>query len=202
MMKSHFIACSKKIGDCSTFEEASAAKQPRLYESTLQVSSSGHTEQQEIDASITKFDVETNSPFVIVENVIFRRLVYILRLGTKIPSRHTIAGPLHDRDFAEEKLKVENIVKDQFCTMMIDGWSTRSWNMCWDLHSAIWDKLFCLIIWIQAATRTQPNILTYLNFSSLLAKPYMKCKAVSLDNDIRYGTNYIRYIRKITGAIC
>ena len=108
-MKSHFHACSTKTGDCSASEGASAAKQPRLIQSTLQVSSTGHTKQQEIDAAITKLVVGTNSPFVIVENANFRRLVDILRPGTKIPSRQTLAGPLLDKVFTE-KLKVEKIV--------------------------------------------------------------------------------------------
>ena len=124
-MKNHFNACFKKTGDCSVSEGASAAKQPRLIQSTLQVSSTGHTKQQEIDAAITKFVVGTNSPFVIVENANFLRLVDILRPRTKIPSRQKLAGPLLDKVFAEEKLKVEKIVKDQVCTMMIDGWSTK-----------------------------------------------------------------------------
>ena len=85
-MKSHFNACSKKTRDCSASEGASAAEQPRLIQSTLQVSSTGHTKQQEIDVAITKFVVGTNSPFVIVENANCRRLVDILRAGTKIPS--------------------------------------------------------------------------------------------------------------------
>ena len=59
---------------------ASAAKQPRLIQSTLQVSSTGHTKQQENDAAITKFVIGTNSPFVIAENANFRRLVDIAAL--------------------------------------------------------------------------------------------------------------------------
>ena len=48
-----------------------------------------------------------------------------MRPGTKIPSRQTLAGPLLDKVFAEEKLKVEKVVKDQLCTMIIDGWSIK-----------------------------------------------------------------------------
>ena len=123
-MKSHFNACSKKTSDCSASEGASTAKKHRLIQSTLQVSSTRHTKQQ-IDAATTKFVVGTNSPFAIVENANLRRLVDIWRPGTKIPSRQTLAGPLLHRVFAEEKLKVEKVVKDQVCTMMIDGWSTK-----------------------------------------------------------------------------
>ena len=124
-MKSHFNACSKKTRDCSAWEGDSAAKQPRLIQSTLEGSSTGHTKQQEFDAAITKFVVGTNSPFVMVGNANLRRLVDILRPGTKTPSRQTLAGPLFDKVFAEEKLKFEKVVKDQVCTMMIDGWSTK-----------------------------------------------------------------------------
>ena len=85
-MKSHFNACPEKTGNCSASERASAAKQPRLIQSTLQVSSTGHTKQIEFDAATTKFVVGTNSPFVIVEDAIFRRLVDILRPRTKFPA--------------------------------------------------------------------------------------------------------------------
>ncbi len=121
-MKSLFNACSKEIRDCRTSEGASAAKEPRLIQSTLQVSSTGPTKQEEIDGAITKFGVGTNSPFIIVENGAvenFWRLDDILRPGTKISSRQTLAGPLHDKVFAAEKLKAKKVVKDQLCTMML-----------------------------------------------------------------------------------
>ena len=123
-MKSYFNACSKKTGDCSASERASAAKQRRLIQSTMQVSGTWHTKQQGIDAPITKFVVGTNSPFGIVENRNFRRVVDIFGPGNKILSRQTLAGPLLGKVFADEKLKVEKVVKDH-CTMMIDGWSTK-----------------------------------------------------------------------------
>ena len=66
-MKSQFNACSKKAGECSA-SGASAAKQLRLIQSFLQVSSTGHTKQQEIDAPATKFVVGSKSSFVIVES--------------------------------------------------------------------------------------------------------------------------------------
>ena len=117
-MRSHFIACSKKTGDCSASDGASAAKQPRLIQSTLQVSSTGRTKQQEIDAAITKFVVGTNSSFVIVENANFWHLVDILRPGTKIPSRQTLAGPLRDKVFAEQELKVEKFEDVGVCRFL------------------------------------------------------------------------------------
>ena len=40
---------------------------PRFIQSTLQFSSTGHIKQKEIDGALTKFVVETNSPFVNVK---------------------------------------------------------------------------------------------------------------------------------------
>ena len=87
-MKSHFNACSKKTGDCST-TGSSAAKQHRLIQSTLRVSSTGHTKQQEFDASITKFRRNLSSSpqimiIVLLATILIQRMRQMLSITSKI----------------------------------------------------------------------------------------------------------------------
>ena len=121
-MKSHWASCSKKN---DTSEGPSAPKQPRLTQSTLSIPTNSHKKEDEINMLIAKFIIGTNSPFLHVENKNFCRLVDALRPGTKIPNRRTLAGPLLDKLFEQEKNKIERLVKGQVCTMIIDGWSTK-----------------------------------------------------------------------------
>ena len=53
-------------------------------------------------------------------------MLNMLRPGTKVPCRQTLAGPLLDQLFELEKNKIIDFVKNSYCTIAIDGWSTRS----------------------------------------------------------------------------
>ena len=60
----------------------------------------------ELDMAVARFVVASDSPFSIVENPLFLRMVQQLRPGYRPPNRHQISCELVDRMFDEEVDKV------------------------------------------------------------------------------------------------
>ena len=84
------------------------------------------TKQHEVDMQVLRYLIASNTPFLQAENKEFVKMLNMLRPGTKVPCRQTLAGPLLDQLFELEKNKIIDFVKNSYCSIAIDGWSTRS----------------------------------------------------------------------------
>ena len=102
-------------------EEVTPAK--KMKQTTLGLVSTGPNKQHAINLQLTRYLIATNTAFIASENAQLRKLFDILRPGTAIPDRKTIAGPLLEEVFDEEKKKTVNKVKSLKATLALDGWS-------------------------------------------------------------------------------
>ena len=95
-----------------------------LKQSTLQVLSTSAVKQHEIDLSVTRYFIATNTPFNAASNRHLKSLVQKFRPGTTIPERRKISGELLDEVYDQEKQKVKQQVQKAHVTLAIYGWST------------------------------------------------------------------------------
>ena len=85
--------------------------------------STGPNKQHAIDLQLSRYLVASNTAFLASENGQLKKLFDILRPGTAIPSRKTLAGPLLEEIFDEEKKKTVGKLKSLKATLALDGWS-------------------------------------------------------------------------------
>ena len=75
---------------------------------------------------VLRYLIASNTPFLQAENEEFVKMLNMMPPGTKVPCGQTLAGPLLDQLFEVEKNKIIDFVKNSYCTIAIDRWSTRS----------------------------------------------------------------------------
>ena len=91
--------------------------------SHLPVTSTQKSMQEKIDLQVCRFLIATDSPFALVENRHFRKLLSDLRSGVQIADRRAMAGRLLDKVYEEEHGKLAILVKGCCVTLCVDGWS-------------------------------------------------------------------------------
>ena len=126
-MKKHLAKCQPVVINVDEQTASSSVQGPPakvLKQSTLQVLSTSAVKQHEIDLSVTRYFIATNTPFNAASNRHLKSLVQKLRPGTTIPERRKISGELLDEVYDQEKQKVKQQVQKAHVTLAIDGWST------------------------------------------------------------------------------
>ena len=98
--------CKRRI---TAEEEASPTK--RMKQPTLGLVSTSAHKQHDINLQLTRYLVATNTPFMAAQNNQLKKLVTVLRPGTTIADRRTVACPLLEK-ISDEK-KQEAITKVQ-----------------------------------------------------------------------------------------
>ncbi|KYN03422.1 hypothetical protein ALC62_05740, partial [Cyphomyrmex costatus] len=58
-----------------------------------------------------------------VEHKEFKKIIHLLRLGYKLPTRHDIANELLDKVYTTIRQTVENDLKHKIVSVAMDGWS-------------------------------------------------------------------------------
>ena len=102
-------------------EEAGPSK--KMEQTTPGLISTSHNKQHAIVLQLTRYLVASNTAFLACENGQLNKLFDILRPGSAIRSRKTIAGPTLEEVFDEEKKKAVGKVKSLKATLALDGWS-------------------------------------------------------------------------------
>ena len=96
-------------------------KKPALLQAKLPVSSTGKDLQEAIDRQVCRFLVATNSPFSLVENCEFLKLINLLRPGAKVANRRAMGGRLLDEVHEEEIVKVRQRLEDRSVTFTVSS---------------------------------------------------------------------------------
>ena len=125
-MEKHLAKCQPVVINVDEQTASSSVQGPPakvLKQSTLQVLSTSAVKQHEIDLSVTRYFIATNTPFNAASNRHLKSLVQKLRPGTTIPERRKISGELLDEVYDQEKQKVKQQVQKAHVTLAIDGWS-------------------------------------------------------------------------------
>lgn len=87
------------------------------------VSKSTPAQKQMFDEQIARFIYATNTAFITVEHPEFIKMVQGFRPEYSPPSRKQIAGDLLEYTYRKEKETCANILKNEFVTLGLDGWS-------------------------------------------------------------------------------
>ena len=80
-------------------------------------------EKIDLDRHVARFVFATNSPFRIVENSYFKKMMQAARPGYNPPNRQDIGGKLLDKEFSELQGKIANDLQKKNVCMALDGWS-------------------------------------------------------------------------------
>ena len=84
----------------------------------------GKTSSSTINALIGKFFFACNVPFVAVQHDSFRDLVHALNPTYRVPTRQSLAGPILDEAWKDNRHHLKESLAGRMLTMSIDGWST------------------------------------------------------------------------------
>ena len=122
-LEAHLKKCAAKPDDEEVQQVDGPGPSKVLKQTTMDICIS-KSKQHEMDLSLVRYFVATNTPFNAAANKNFKDFVQKMKPGAVIPDRRRLAGELLDEVYEQEKEKVKVKVRGMNATLAIDGWST------------------------------------------------------------------------------
>ena len=122
-LEAHLKKCAAKPDDEDVQQVDGPGPSKVLKQTTMDICIS-KSKQHEMDLSLVRYFVATNTPFNAAANKNFKDFVQKMKPGAVIPDRRRLAGELLDEVYEQEKEKVKVKVRGMNATLAIDGWST------------------------------------------------------------------------------
>ena len=107
-LEAHLKKCAAKPDDEDVQQVDGPGPSKVLKQTTMDICIS-KSKQHEMDLSLVRYFVATNTPFNAAANKNFKDFVQKMKPGAVIPDRRRLAGELLDEVYEQEKEKVKNI---------------------------------------------------------------------------------------------